>query len=158
MARRFVAYVDMVADLFHAGHVNFLRQTRSLAEERARHGGWEGVEVVVGLMGDDAATRYKRRPVMTLAERAAIVEACRYVDRVVLDCPCPITAELIAEEGISLVVHGDDFDDATNAHWYGVPMRLGIFATVPYTDRLDGGALSTSDLIARVHRRDEPGS
>ncbi len=53
-------YVDMVGDLFHAGHVAFLREARS-------HGDW----LVVGVLSDETAASYKRRPIMTLAERVA---------------------------------------------------------------------------------------
>lgn len=47
-------YVDMVGDLFHAGHVSLLREAR-------RHGDW----LVVGVLSDDTAASYKRRPIMT---------------------------------------------------------------------------------------------
>jgi len=43
-------YVDMVADLFHPGHVNILRSARAL-----------GHELVVGFHSDQDATAYKRR-------------------------------------------------------------------------------------------------
>jgi len=56
-------YVDMVGDLFHAGHVALLREAR-------RHGEW----LVVGVLSDDTAASYKRRPVMTLAERVAVID------------------------------------------------------------------------------------
>lgn len=64
-------YVDMVGDLFHAGHVSLLREAR-------RHGDW----LVVGVLSDDTAASYKRRPVMTLDEMVAVIESCRYVDEV----------------------------------------------------------------------------
>ena len=57
-------YVDMVGDLFHAGHVSLLGEAR-------RHGDW----LVVGVLSDDTAASYKRRPIMTLAERVAVIES-----------------------------------------------------------------------------------
>jgi len=69
-------YVDMVGDLFHAGHVSLLREARG-------HGDW----LVVGVLSDETAESYKRRPIMTLAERVTVIEACRYVDEVVPDAP-----------------------------------------------------------------------
>ena len=40
------------------------------------------------------------------------------------------------------------YDDASLEHWYGVPRRLGIFHTIPYTP-----GISTTDLIDRVLSR-----
>ena len=48
-------YVDMVGDLFHAGHVALLREARS-----------HGDRLVVGVLSDETAASYKRRPIMTL--------------------------------------------------------------------------------------------
>ncbi len=90
-------YVDMVGDLFHAGHVSLLREAR-------RHGDW----LVVGVLSDDTAASYKRRPVMTLAERVAVIEACRYVDEVIEGAPFRVTEDFLDEHAITTVVHGDD--------------------------------------------------
>lgn len=132
--QKIVVYVDMVADLFHLGHVEFLRRARAL-----------GDQLVVGICGDDFVTDYKRRPVMSLRERAAVVSACRYVDYVIEDCPCPVTDELLVEHAVSIVVHGDDYDEAAVNHWYGSAIRRGIYRSLPYTE-----GISTSDIIQRI--------
>jgi cytidyltransferase-like protein len=90
-------YVDMVGDLFHPGHVALLRAARDF-------GDW----LIVGVLSDEVAERYKRRPIMTLAERTAVIEACRYVDEVVPDSPYEVTLEFLNQRDISVVVHGDD--------------------------------------------------
>ena len=46
-------YADMVADLFHHGHVEFLKQARDL-------GGY----LIVGLAGDEDAADGKRHPIL----------------------------------------------------------------------------------------------
>lgn len=130
-------YVDMVGDLFHVGHVAFLRQARSL-----------GDELVVGVHSDETVESYKRRPVMTMDERVAVVAACRYVDEVVADAPLSLTPEFLSAHRIDLVVHGDDLDNATAARMYAVPMAMGIYRTVPYTS-----GVSTSDVLERLRRR-----
>lgn len=130
-------YADMVGDLFHAGHVAFLRQARSL-----------GDELVVGVHTDDDCAWFKRRPVMTLDERVAVIEACRYVDRVISGAPVFTTEAWLREEGIDLVVHGDDKTLPELEFWYRVPMDLGIFRTVPYTR-----GIATSDVLHRVGAR-----
>src|SRR5512145_8293 len=90
-------YVDMVGDLFHAGHVSLLREAR-------QHGDW----LVVGVLSDDTAASYKRRPIMSLAERVAVIESCRYVDEVIEDSPFLLSEEFLAQHRIATVVHGDD--------------------------------------------------
>ena len=62
----------MVADLFHYGHVNFLRQASQ-----------QGDFLLVGIHSDEAVMSYKRTPILSMAERVASVEGCRYVDKVV---------------------------------------------------------------------------
>ncbi|WP_415140999.1 adenylyltransferase/cytidyltransferase family protein [Nocardioides sp.] len=90
-------YVDVVGDLFHAGHVELLRAARAL-------GGY----FIVGVLADETAQAYKRRPIMTLAERVAVVEACRYVDEVIIGAPFQVDEGFLSEHDIDVVVHGDD--------------------------------------------------
>jgi cytidyltransferase-like protein len=134
-------YVDMVADLFHAGHVEFLRRAREF-----------GDELVVGIHSDETVAGYKRPTVMTMEERLCVVAACRYVDQVIPDVPLVVTREWIDGHSIDLVVHGDDLAEQTLMLMYRVPHELGILRLVPYT-----GGISTSDVIERVRRLpDEP--
>jgi cytidyltransferase-like protein len=142
---RFTVYASVVADLFHAGHVSFFRKARALGERRS---GTE-IELLVGVHSDDDVATYKRRPHMSMDERIAVVEACRYVDRIVPASPLVVTEGFISEHGIDLVVHGDDFDQARLEAFFSVPMRLGIFATVPYS-HVNDEPLSTSAIIDRV--------
>jgi cytidyltransferase-like protein len=130
-------YVDMVADLFHPGHVQFLSKARAF-----------GDALVVGIHSDDTVASYKRRPLMTMVERMAVVAGCRYVDEVVADAPLVLDAAWVKTHRIDLVVHGDDFDEDMAAKLYGVPMEMGIFRTVPYTP-----GVSTSDLLSRLRLR-----
>jgi cytidyltransferase-like protein len=130
-------YVDMVGDLFHYGHVEMLRRARDL-----------GDELLVGVTGDDTVEGYKRRPVLSLAERVRVISACRYVDRVWADCPLRLTDADIDAMGIDIVVHGDDWPVEQLQADYGVSMRRGIFRLLPSTP-----TICTSDIIARVIRR-----
>jgi len=127
-------YVDMVGDLFHAGHVALLREAR-------RHGDW----LLVGVLSDETAASYKRRPIMTLAERVAVIEACRYVDEVVADAPFRVTQAFLDEHAISTVVHGDDLSPEAAESIYGPAAAAGRLVYVPRTD-----GISTTELIRRV--------
>lgn len=127
-------YADMVGDLFHHGHVEFLRLAREL-----------GDELVVGVHSDATAASYKRPPVMTMEERIGVVAACRHVDDVIPDAPLLVSEDWIARHGIDLVVHGDDLDNEAMMSMYRVPEAMGILRTVPYTP-----GISTSEILRRL--------
>ncbi len=127
-------YVDMVGDLFHAGHVELLREAR-------RHGDW----LVVGVLSDETSAAYKRRPIMTLAERVAVIESCRYVDEVIADAPDRVTQDFLDEHRITTVVHGDDVGLDVAEIVYGPAVAAGSFVFVPRTSDL-----STTQVIQRV--------
>lgn len=50
---------------------------------------------------------------MNLAERVAVVEACRYVDEVMPNAPYRVTTEFLDEHDIAVVVHGGDLSPDT---------------------------------------------
>ena len=117
-----------------AGHVSLLREAR-------RHGDW----LIVGVLSDDTAASYKRRPIMTLAERVAVIESCRYVDEVIADAPLRVTEEFLAEHGITTVGHGDDLSPEGAEFGYGPAAAAGKLAYIRRT-----GGISTTQLIQRV--------
>ncbi|MEX0761256.1 MAG: adenylyltransferase/cytidyltransferase family protein [Dehalococcoidia bacterium] len=127
-------YVDMVADLFHYGHVNFLRQAK-------KHGDY----LLVGVHADETVMAYKRRPILSMEERVASVKGCRYVDEVVPNAPLTIDRAWINQHNINLVMHGDDFSSELEELCYKVPIEMGIYRTVGYTP-----GISTTEIIARI--------
>ena len=124
----------MVADLFHYGHVNFLKQA-------SRHGDF----LLVGIHADETVESYKRKPILTMEERVASVEGCRYVDEVIPNAPLEITREWIDKHKIDLIIHGDDVAPEVRDAWYGVPIEMGIYQSVGYT-----AGISTTELISRI--------
>jgi cytidyltransferase-like protein len=130
-------YVDMVADLFHYGHIAFLRQARAL-----------GDHLLVGIIADEPLLSYKRRPILTMEERAACVAGCRYVDEVLPNAPLVTGRAWVEEHDIHLVVHGDDYSQEQVEYYYKEPWEMGIYRTVPYT-----GGISTSEIIERTLSR-----
>ena len=127
-------YVDMVGDLFHPGHVALLRAARAF-----------GDQLLVGVLSDETVAAYKRRPIMTLDERVAVIESCRYVDEVIPDSPNRVTREFLDEHDLALVVHGDDVGAGGFEDVYGPAIEAGLLRLVPRT-----GDISTTALIARV--------
>ena len=126
-------YADMVADLFHYGHIEFLRQVSAL-----------GDFVLVGIHADDVVEGYKRKTILSMDERLSCVAGCRYVDEVVPNAPLQVDATWIEKNGIDLVVHGDDMTEERLKHLYEIPIGMGIFRTVPYTK-----SISTTEIIRR---------
>lgn len=57
-------FVDMVGDLFHPGHLALLRAAREFCDQ-----------LVVGVLSDETVRAYKRRPIVTMADRVAVIEA-----------------------------------------------------------------------------------
>lgn len=127
-------YVDMVGDLFHAGHVDLLRGARS-------HGDY----LIVGVLSDETAAAYKRVPIMSLAERVTVIKACKYVDEVVADAPFRIDEAFLAAHDIATVIHGDDLSPQAAEAVYGAALAAGKLKYVPRTT-----GISTSDVIQRV--------
>jgi cytidyltransferase-like protein len=134
-------YVDIVGDLFHSGHVEFLKKAKSF-----------GDYLIVGVLADDVVEGYKREPILTLQERVKVIEACRYVDQVVVAPPLRLTEEMVKELQIDYVVHGNDFNKDLLEDQYGVSLKLGIFRTVPYTP-----GVSTTNIIERIVSRHDCG-
>jgi len=65
-------YTGGTFDLFHAGHVEFLKKCAQFGS------------VTVSLNTDEFIQAYKGKPpVMSYNERKTVVEACRYVDKVI---------------------------------------------------------------------------
>jgi len=138
MANEVWIYADVVCDLFHYGHVEFLRRARLL-----------GTHLVVGVVGDDDVATYKAPPVLTHAERVAVVRGCRFVDRV-LDAPSPLypSCDFLDHLGAAFLCHGDDMGPQELERWYGGIIPSGRLRTVGYTS-----AISTRKIVERVAQR-----
>lgn len=130
-------YVDMVADMFHSGHVHFLKKASELGEK-----------LIVGLNSDEDVASYKRTPIISLKDRTMVIESCKYVDKVISPCPLVITKDFIEEHDIDLVVHAHPENDISYNFMYEVPIKLKKFKRIDYTP-----GISTTDIINRIKQR-----
>lgn len=130
-----VIYVAGAFDLFHTGHLDFLKTAKE-----------QGDFLIVGLHTDPTVNRYKgsNYPIMNLHERVLSVLACRYVNEVVIGAPYAVTEELLSHFNVSLVCHGSRtriLEDADGSDPYDLPKRKGMFKL------LDSGNSSTTEKI-----------
>ena len=133
-----IIYADMVADLFHRGHLEFLRKIKTM---------YPCSYLIIGIHSDESVESYKRKPIFSMDDRAAIVEACKFVDEVIKDAPLTVTKVFVEKHHIDIIVHGDD----TNyifSEFYKDPIEMGIMKLIPYYD-----GISTSDIIKEIKKR-----
>lgn len=127
-------YVDGVYDMCHLGHKLVFKKAIKM-----------GTRLFVGVINDEDAINYKRKPIMTTEERERSVAACKYVHKVISNAPCfGITREFIEEHNIHVVGCSEEYDTPDDIY-YKVAREMGISRSLPRTK-----GMSTSELIRRV--------
>ncbi|KAE8454093.1 hypothetical protein EG329_007871 [Mollisiaceae sp. DMI_Dod_QoI] len=128
-------WVDGCWDFFHHGHAGAMLQARQL-----------GTELYVGIHSDESILENKGPTVMTLEERVAAVDACRWVTQPVPNAPYVTTLPWISHFGCKYVVHGDDItSDSSGEDCYRYVKAAGRFKVVKRTP-----SISTTDLVGRM--------
>ena len=129
-------YIDGVFDLFHRGHIESIKKCLDF-----------GDEVIVGIVSDDDCSTYKRPPIFNEKDRTEIIKNIRFVNETIFPCPLIITEEFILNNKIDIIVHGfsDESDFEKQKEFFKVPIKLGIFRTIDYYDKI-----STTDLIKKI--------
>ncbi|KAI9039271.1 ethanolamine-phosphate cytidylyltransferase [Aspergillus affinis] len=128
-------WVDGCFDFSHHGHAGAMLQARKL-----------GNELCVGVHSDESILENKGPTVMTLQERVAAVEACRWVTRCVPHAPYVTYLPWVSHYGCQYVVHGDDItSDSDGNDCYRFVKAAGRFRVVKRTP-----GISTTDLVGRM--------
>jgi len=105
-----------------------------------------GTELVVGIHSDEAILENKGPTVMTLQERVAAVDACRWVTQSVPYAPYVTSLPWISHYGCKYVVHGDDItSDSSGEDCYRFVKAAGRFKVVKRTP-----SISTTDIVGRM--------
>lgn len=121
--------------MMHYGHANALRQAKEMCDY-----------LVVGVHGDDEITQHKGLPVCTNEERLAMVEACKWVDEVVMGVPYVTQLSIMDQHDCEICIHGDDLTiaaDGTDS--YSEVKKAGRFQECKRTP-----SISTTELVGRM--------
>ncbi len=129
-------YTRMVGDLFHAGHVTFLRAARAL-----------GSHLTVCVVSDERVRENKgKRPVMTQTERVAVVSACQYVDAVITESPVNATPEFMQIHGFDIYTFACASEsERIEKYKQCTLLPAHLIREIDYTPNI-----STSELVKRV--------
>lgn len=118
-----IIYLDMVGDLFHAGHLNIIR-------EAATRG-----KVVVGVVTNAAAFEYKRRPIINLEQRYEIIKNIKGVWKVMIQDDLDVSViNNMKKVGADFFIHGTDWRGSKQKERRAFLIRMGVkIIEVPYT-------------------------
>jgi glycerol-3-phosphate cytidylyltransferase len=125
-------------DLLHAGHINFLAQSRKKCDK-----------LLVGLQVDPTATRNdKNKPIELLLERFIKLRGCKFVDEVIPYQREEDIAIMIQVFGANIRFLGSDYlPDASGKR---KPIAYEKLIPITYIDSLP---IHTTDLTLRVFTR-----
>ena len=138
-----IVYTGGTFDLFHSGHIRFLKACRRLAGDDGK--------VIVALNTDAFIQAYKGNPpIMSFNERKEILLGCRFVDSVVANIAGADSKPTILQYIPDFIVIGDDWAKRdyyaqmqfTQAWLDDLEIQL---VYVPYTE-----GISTTDLKKRI--------
>lgn len=133
-----VGYTTGVFDMFHIGHLNILKHAKQLCDY-----------LIVGVTTDELCLQRKnKRPIICEKDRVAIVEAVKYVDKVVPQANMNKLAS-VKELGIDVVFVGSDWRGT--AEWNAYEEEFAtVGCVVVYINHTDG--ISSTVLRERLNQ------
>lgn len=127
-----VGYTTGVFDMFHIGHLNILRR----AKEQCDY-------LIVGVSTDEVVKNYKNKtPIIPFEERKQIVEAIRYVDKVVPQKSMD-KFEAWKELHFNIMFHGDEWKGSNLYNQYEKEfLKVGVeICYLPHTEGISSSIL-----------------
>lgn len=132
-----IGYTTGVYDMFHIGHLNILRR----AKEQCDY-------LIVGVTTDELCYMRKHKyPIINEKDRMAIVEAIRYVDKVVPQINMDKLSQ-VKEYGVNVVFVGSDWKGTEAWNKYEEEFAK-VGCSVVYLSHTDG--ISSSILREKIN-------
>lgn len=130
-----VGYTAGVYDMFHIGHLNIIKNAKSLCDY-----------LIVAVSTDEVVEQNKhKKTIMPFADRVKIVEAIRYVDKVVPQDSYDIDGKIKAaiDNKIDVMFVGDDWKGTEK--WNRIEEKLNTIGVkliyLPHTDGISSSML-----------------
>lgn len=96
-----IGFTCSTFDLFHAGHIMMLKEAKSVCDY-----------LIVGLQTDPTIDRpQKNKPVQSVFERFVQLQACKYVDEIVVYATEKELVDLLLSYPINIRILGAEYED-----------------------------------------------
>lgn len=137
-----IIYVDMVADLLHYGHLNYLTQIHKRLVEGTNN------KLYLGILNNESVKLYKRDPVLSMEERIKVLSFFNLVDKIIPNAPLTVDNEYIKLHNIyKICIPNNRTKEEIDLMYPNLNDMLEIF---DYTT-----TISTSEIIKRIKNRDD---
>ena len=140
-----IIYTDMVADLLHYGHLQYLQQIYNRLIKNTNN------KLYVGIHNNQDVQVYKRNPVLTMEERIKILEYFHLIDKIIPNAPVTLTKEYINLHQINTLCVPNNRTPEELKLMYKIPIELGV--KIEYFKYCD--QMTTSKIIERIKERDD---
>jgi glycerol-3-phosphate cytidylyltransferase len=95
-----VGFTCSTFDLFHAGHIMMLKECKSICDH-----------LIVGLQTDPTLDRKtKNKPIQSIFERYVQLEACKYVDEIVVYATEKDLVDILLSYPINIRILGQEYE------------------------------------------------
>jgi len=136
-----IGFTAGVYDMFHVGHLNIIRRAKQFCEI-----------LIVGVSTDDVVLKNKnKKPIISFGDRVQIIEALRYVDKVIPQESYSIEGKLdiVKKNNIDVMFVGSDWQGTEK--WRELEKELAkIDCEVIYLPYTEG--ISSTILRDQINR------
>lgn len=140
-----IIYTDMVADLLHYGHLQYLQQIYDKLIKNTNN------KLYVGIHNNQDVEVYKRNPVLSMEERIKVLEYFPLIDKIIPDAPVTINEEYINLHQINTLCVPDNRSPEELELMYKIPIEQGV--KIEYFKYCK--EMSTSKILKRIKERDD---